>query len=263
MNAPLACFLEGLIASSNSLISGPEQVKIVSDNCGQLPERARNLVRLSYTAPRVCERWEESTISRTCDAPAACRTSTSSRKKTIKKSQEPNSGTTLGNNQGCPVLPHRRTSLGAGEDRWSSSSPCGSKDQCPPRDPTERSKLRWAMALDDLLLSHRDDSTDSESEDDDDSTYYGDDCSSCNSSDSEDDESDSDSENDGGSSDSSDEDGGKLAAHWAGNLATTPHQWTLPPNCILPSIQAMIRKAGTDQNFDMNQYLLSLAQPIP
>jgi hypothetical protein len=125
------------------------------------------------------------------------------------------------------------------------------------------------MALDNMLLSHNDDSTESESEDDDDSTYYGDGSSSCNYSDSDDDsdsdsddDSDSDSDDEGDSSDSFDEDGGKLAAHWTGNEAATPHQWTLPPNCILPNIQAMIRKAGTDKNFDMNQYLLSLAQPI-
>jgi hypothetical protein len=302
MTAPLACFLECLIASNSALISGPEQVKIVSDNCGKLSERARYQVRLSYAGPPVCGRWEES--GRSCDAPT--RATTNKTSKTIPTRQQPISNTIIhNNNTGCPVvrscgarngantnktsktnqtrqqlkeadtiihnssintgspiLPLRRNSLGAGEDRWC-SSPHSCKSQHPPRDPTERSKLRWAMALDDLILARDDDSNSSETDsDDDDSTCYDDDDdSSCD--DLDDDDSDSDSEDEGYSSDSCEEDGGILASHWFANEATAPHQWTLPPNCILPNIQDMIRKASQDRDFDMNQYLLSAAQPSP
>ncbi|CAB9517281.1 hypothetical protein SEMRO_845_G210080.1 [Seminavis robusta] len=231
-NAPLTSFVQGMFAH-NRQISELEEVRIVSDNPAILSDSARDQVKLRFGPPTAgfC-RWDS-----------------------LKNNTKESSANNKANNC-CPVCPHRRTSLEAGADRWSACSSDVQDKNLPPRDPTKRSQLRWALALDEMLGAYDDDCSETTN---DESSHYLED------SDSHSDVSDDDDASDNDSSTSSsfceDEDGLDFESRWA-DEKKTPHAWTLPAYCILPSVQEMLWEAAQDPNFDMNERLRMLARPL-
>ena len=241
MNEPLVSFFQGLISCHP--LADPAEVQIVQDNCGKLTEEARGLVRLSYrsslTSDASCPtRWD------TCrDAP---------RTKISKKDI-----------YSFCNLPCRRSSIDV-----SSGAPTAVDKipQLPPRNPAQRSAQRWLIALEDLEYvssSDEDDDDDYSTSDSDSETTYtaGDlDFDQCFS--------DSDSEYD------DDDDGDTIMedqdcpdrtpclpqtdCRWGGK-SINAHEWTFPPNAILPNLQEIFREAALNRDVDINQRIKALA----
>lgn len=239
MNQPLVDFFQGLISCHP--LADPAEVQIVQDNCGKLTEEARGLVRLSYrsslTSDISCStRWD------TCrDAPK-----TKISKKDVYSF--------------CN-LPSRRSSM----DASSSAAPIAVDKipQLPPRNPTQRSAQRWLIALEDLEYVS---SSDEEDDDDEYSTSDSDSETTYTAGDLDFDQCFSD-------SDSDDDDDTIMDDHdypertpnplqtdrqWGGK-AINAHEWTFPPNAILPNLQEMFREAALNRDVDINQRIKALA----
>lgn len=255
MNYPLANFCQNLLLSCNTP-TDPSNVKIIQDNCGKLTEEARGLVRLSYrssiTSDTACSRWD------TCEKVLS----------TLEKKFEapPNNmeGTTKDTMISCH-LPSRRTSLVESVARVLAVDTI---PHMPPRNATELSTRRWAMALDDLSGSvssdyDSDDYSDSDSE----TTYTATGLDFDSDLDGESDESDDEEEEDDddchhrskvSKSTSSTSTSSNRSCRWGG-AEINAHEWSFPPNTILPNLQDMFREAALNRDVDINQRIRELA----
>ena len=137
----------------------------------------------------------------------------------------------------------------------------------PPRCPSQRSAQRWLIALEDLeYLSSSDDEEDDDDNDDDYSTSDSDSETTYSASDIDFDQycSDSDSDDDesyilsnSGDRAHHSKRGGRDCG-WGGK-SVNAHEWTFPPNAILPNLQEVFREAALNQDVDINQRIKALA----
>ena len=231
MNQALVNFFQGLILCNT--LADPSEVKIVQDNCGKLTEEARGLVRLSYPSSLISatspSRWDTCEVNPTAeDLP-------------VKVAKDISSSCSL---------PSRRSSLVEGV----ASCSVDTIPHMPPRTPTQRSTRCWAIALDGLDFDGFSTDDDYSSSDSDSETTYTasglDFDSDFSDSDSDDDDDDC-SRNDSSSRSGSD-------CRWEGE-GINAHEWTFPPNAILPNLQEMFREAALNRDVDINQRIKALA----
>jgi len=270
MNHPLNLFCQELRADNSSLVS----VEIVQDNCGQLPECARNMVRQSYRASvESSSRWDS------CESQSPKPITTHNNSMRNNKSDSHTSSSTrrvTKEGAAVPVLSFKNYNLRAAaettENLLAAVTPIPPTKRrildtipsLPPRDPSQFASLNWALALDAAVKDALDSSeADGDSDEDDDSSDT-DSETTITASDLDlnywfsDTDEDSESEDEDEEEEDEDRDCKKKASSERedttcviGNVR--PHEWTFPPNMILPNIQSIIHEAAKNKHVDINQ----------